>query len=110
MYLVLYSFGNFGRGTSIDVLSVFVMTLLVAFPTLIWKYKTKIRDFRHLRTEIAVTTVFLVVWLALCVFLVLACSGACVCLFTDKYGFKVQEEFRISTSWSRQFIGKICPE
>ena len=41
IYLVFFMFGTFGRGTHIDVLSVFILTLGVVLPTLIWKQQTK---------------------------------------------------------------------
>lgn len=44
IYLVFYMFGYFGRGVHIDVFSVFLLTIGVLIPTLLWKHKTKIRD------------------------------------------------------------------
>jgi hypothetical protein len=39
-------FGYFGRGLSHDILAVFIMTILVAIPTLIWKSQTKVKNFK----------------------------------------------------------------
>ena len=49
MYLSVYMFNFFGRGNYIDVLSVFVMAVLIVIPTLIWKYNTKVSAINELR-------------------------------------------------------------
>lgn len=46
VYLVFYMFGYFGRGLSHDILAVFIMTILVAIPTLIWKSQTRVKKFK----------------------------------------------------------------
>jgi hypothetical protein len=42
-------FNFFGRGTYIDVLSVFAVAFIVIIPTLIWKYYTKVSNMEELR-------------------------------------------------------------
>jgi len=41
---VFFMFGMYGTGTHIDILTAFVTIFIVVFPTLIWKYKTKVSD------------------------------------------------------------------
>lgn len=74
-------FNYFGRGTHIDVLSVFVMTLGVVLPTLLWKHKTKVTQWKSLKGEIIFTVVMLGLWLCFSVFAVIATKGACVCYY-----------------------------
>jgi uncharacterized membrane protein YjjP (DUF1212 family) len=102
-------FGYFGRGNHVDVLSVFVMTLAVVLPTLIWKYKTKVSALTEVRGEITATVILLVLWLGVCVFLVVATKGACVCYYTDKYGIKVEADQMVSTDFTRLLnIDQVC--
>ena len=89
IYLSFYMFNFFGRGTYIDVLSVFAVAFLVIIPTLIWKYYTKVSNLDELRGEIIATVVLLSLWLAISVFLVIASKGACLCFFNDYYGLTV---------------------
>lgn len=100
IYLVFYMFNFFGRGTYIDVLSVFAVALVVIIPTLIWKYYTKVSNLDELRGEIIATVVLLSLWLAVSVFLVIASKGACLCFFND-YGLTVEKDLRLSTDFSR---------
>jgi len=88
IYLGFYMFNFFGRGTYIDVLSVFAVALLVIIPTLIWKYNTKVSNLDELRTEIIATVVLLCLWLAVSVFLVILTKGGCLCYF-NAYGLTV---------------------
>ncbi len=93
-------FNFFGRGTYIDVLSVFAVAFLVIIPTLIWKYYTKVSNLDELRGEIIATVVLLSLWLAVSVFLVIATKGGCLCFFND-YGLTVEKDLRLSTDFSR---------
>jgi hypothetical protein len=81
-------FNFFGRGTHIDVLSVFSVAFIVIIPTLIWKYYSKVSKLDQLRREIIATVVLLSLWLAISVFLVIVSKGACLCYFND-YGVVV---------------------
>lgn len=42
-------FGYMGRGTGHDIMAVLVMLLIVALPTAIWKYKTKVKTFKQIK-------------------------------------------------------------
>lgn len=49
MYFVFYMFGFMGRGVSHDILTVFLMTLIVLIPTLVWKYTTKFKKLKLIK-------------------------------------------------------------
>lgn len=49
IYLGFNMFSYFGRGTYVDVLTVFVMALALILPTLLWKHKTKVTKWVNLR-------------------------------------------------------------
>jgi hypothetical protein len=59
-----------------------------------------------------VTAILLFIWLAVCVFLVVATKGACVCYFTDKYGIKVDKgDAYLSTDFYRLLtLDKVCKD
>lgn len=105
VYLVFFMFGYFGRGTHIDVLSVFLLNAALILPTLLWKNKTKNASWGKLKGEAIFTMVMLILWLGLSVFIVVATKGACVCYFNDQYGFTVAKDARFSTEFTR--IGNI---
>jgi hypothetical protein len=104
-------FGDFGRASSLDVLSVFAVTLIVLVPTLIWKHLTKTTPWSEQRREIVALVVLLVLWLAVSVFLVVATKGVCVCFYNNKYGFKIDDDVEISSEFTRlNSISTICPD
>lgn len=41
IYLSFYIFGGLGRGTGHDVLTVLILSSIVALPTILWKRQTK---------------------------------------------------------------------
>jgi hypothetical protein len=111
IYLTLYMFGTFGRGSHIDVLSVLAMACTLVLPTLIWKYYTKVSNFQQLKKEICLTVGLLILWLGVCVFAVIATKGACLCYFTQDYGFKVEKDLTLSTEFTRQSsLQQVCPD
>lgn len=111
IYLVFFMFGTFGRGTHIDVLSVFILTLGVVLPTLIWKQQTKTSSWEEQKGETVFTIVMLVLWLAVAVFLVVATKGACVSYYNDNYGFQVGKDIRVSTEFTRMIeLEQLCTE
>ena len=110
-YLTFFMFGYFGRGTHVDVLSVFLMNGALILPTLLWKHKTKTASWGKLKGEAIFTIVMLAIWLGVSVFLVVATKGACVCYFNDQYGFSVSKDAKLSTEFTRRgVIGVPCPE
>ncbi len=82
-------FGYIGRGVSHDILSVFIMTLIVLIPTLIWKNTTKVQKLNFVKKEIIFAGVCLVLWVAASALLVVFLKGACLCYYNDNYGFSV---------------------
>jgi heme/copper-type cytochrome/quinol oxidase subunit 2 len=90
-------FGNLGRGTYLDVLSVGVLTLIVTIPTLIWKHFTKLNPWKKQRKELVILIVLLVLWLAASIFLVVGTKGVCVCFYNNKYGFKIDADVEVSS-------------
>ena len=109
IFLTFYMFNFFGRGTYIDVLAVFAMAVIVLIPTLVWKFYT--RSSVSLRGEIVATAILLFLWLAICVFLVVATKGTCVCYFTDKYGIKVDKDAYMSTDFTRLLtLDQVCKD
>lgn len=101
IYLVFYMFGYFGREIYVDVLSVAAMMFAVVLPTLLWKYKTKTSQLSQMKKEITVACSLLAVWLGVCIFLVIATKGMCICHFNDKYGFKVDGDMSASSAFTR---------
>jgi hypothetical protein len=101
IYLVFFMFGYFGRGTHIDVISVFVLAFALILPTLLWKHKTKTTAWEKQKRETIFTIVMLILWLGLSTFLVIATKGVCVCYFNDQIGFKIGKDMRISTEFTR---------
>jgi membrane protease YdiL (CAAX protease family) len=111
IYLVFYMFGFMGRGLSHDILSIFVMTLIVLIPTLIWKNKTKINKFKFVKKEVIFTGVCLLFWLGINIFSVVTLKGACLCYYNDNYGITLGDEQGpyLSTEWTRSSnIDQIC--
>ena len=91
-------FGYFGRGTHVDLLSVFVLALALILPTLLWKHKTKVTKWVNLRREAVFTIVMLLLWLGVSIFGVVATKGTCGCYYNDMYGFGIGvKDMRIST-------------
>lgn len=112
IFLTFYMFNFFGRGAYIDVLAVFAMTVIIFIPTIVWKYYTRASNLKAIRGEIIATAILLFLWLAICVFLVVATKGTCVCYFTDKYGIKVDKEGAyLSTDFTRLLtLDKVCKD
>ena len=112
LFLALYMFNFFGRGAYIDVLAVFAMAVIVLIPTLVWKFNTRVANLNAVKGEIVATAILLFLWLAVCVFLVVATKGACVCYFTDKYGIKVDKgEAYVSTEFTRLLtLDQVCKD
>lgn len=50
LYLTTYMFGYLGDSTGHDILTVSVMFLIVVLPTAIWKYKTRSRVYKEIKT------------------------------------------------------------
>lgn len=48
-YLIFFMFGFLGRGLAHDILAVFVLTLTVVIPTLVWKNSTKVQKFKNIK-------------------------------------------------------------
>jgi NhaP-type Na+/H+ or K+/H+ antiporter len=44
LYLASYMFGELGTGTGHDILAVVVMGVMVTFPTVLWKKKTRTKN------------------------------------------------------------------
>ena len=112
IFLTFYMFNFFGRGAYIDVLAVFAMAVIVFIPTLVWKYYTKVSNLSAVKGEIVATAILLFLWLAVCIFLVVATKGTCVCYFTDKYGIKVDKAGAyVSTDFIRQMtLEQVCKD
>lgn len=89
VYLVFYMFGYMGRGVSHDILTVFIMVLIVVIPTLVWKNSTKVAEYKFIKKELVFTMICLLIWLGACIFGVISLKGACLCYYNDNYGFSV---------------------
>ena len=97
----MYIFGYIGRGTSHDILAVVVIFMIVALPTAIWKYKTKVKEYRLIKKEVIATVVLLFLWLGASIFLIISLKGVCICVFNAYYGWHVRDDFVFSTEWMR---------
>lgn len=107
--LALFSFGFLGRSTGNDIMSVILIFAIVATPTIIWKVNTKVHKFKKIKKEVIFTAVMLTLWLAVAIIAVIMLKGVCICVFNDNYGVRIQQDFFISTQFTRsQQIKKVC--
>lgn len=111
IYLSFYIFGGLGRGTGHDVLTVLILSSIVALPTILWKRQTKRRVYSIAKNEIIFTCIMLFIWVLASTFLVISLKGVCVCLYNSKYGAKFTRDVDWSTEFSRALtIDKICKD
>ena len=81
VYLTFYMFGFMGSSTGHDILAVLVMVIIVALPTMLWKYKTKSQSLRVVRKEVIFTIVMLFLWMGISILGIIMLKGVCICVF-----------------------------